>query len=39
MKKQGMRWKRANADAVVALRVEVLNQAWDAATSGQKLAA
>ena len=39
MKKQGMRWKRANADAVVALRVEMLNQAWDEATVVRKLAA
>lgn len=39
MKKQGMRWKRVNAAAVVALRVELLNQAWDQAVSGRKLAA
>ncbi len=39
MKKQGMRWKRANADAVVALRVERLNQAWDEAAGAPKLAA
>ena len=39
MKKQGMRWKRANADAVVALRVEVLNQAWEQAASVRRLAA
>ena len=39
MKKQGMRWKRANADAVVALRVERLNQAWDEAADPYKLAA
>ena len=39
MKKQGMRWKRGTADAVVALRVEVLNQAWEQAASARKLAA
>ncbi len=39
MKKQGMRWTRANADAVVALRVEMLNQAWDEATCARKLTA
>ncbi len=39
LKKQGMRWKRANADAVVALRVEQLNQAWDEAAVARKLAA
>ncbi len=39
MKKQGMRWKRANADAVVALRVEMLNQAWDEAADARKMAA
>ncbi len=31
MKKRGMRWKRANATAVVALRVQRINAAWDAA--------
>lgn len=31
MKKRGMRWKRANATAVVALRVEHLNADWQAA--------
>jgi hypothetical protein len=31
MKKRGMRWKRANATAVVALRVERINAEWDAA--------
>ncbi len=30
MKKRGMRWKRANATAVVALRVQQINAAWDA---------
>jgi Uncharacterised protein family (UPF0236) len=28
MKKRGMRWKRANATAVVALRVQRINSAW-----------
>ncbi len=28
MKRQGMRWRRANADAVVALRVHTLNATW-----------
>ncbi len=31
MKKRGMRWKRTNATAVVALRVQQINGAWDAA--------
>lgn len=31
MKKRGMRWKRANAHAVVALRVHYLNAEWEAA--------
>ncbi len=39
MNKQGMRWKRANADAVVAVRGEMLNQAWDESAAGRKLAA
>lgn len=29
MKRQGMRWKRANADAVVALRVQRFNADWE----------
>jgi hypothetical protein len=29
MKRQGMRWRRANADAVAALRVRTINQSWD----------
>jgi ribosomal protein L31E len=29
MKKRGMRWKRANATAVVALRVQRINAEWD----------
>ena len=31
MKKRGMRWKRTNASAVVALRVQRINADWDAA--------
>lgn len=31
MKKRGMRWKRDNATAVVALRVQRINTDWDAA--------
>jgi len=31
MKKRGMRWKRANATAVVALRVHYINADWEAA--------
>ena len=30
MKKRGMRWKRANATAVVALRVQRINDEWEA---------
>ena len=30
MKKRGMRWKRANATAVVALRVQQINTDWEA---------
>ncbi len=33
MKKRGMRWKRANATAVVALRVQRINAEWDAAAA------
>lgn len=29
MKRQGMRWRRANADAVVALRARAINDSWD----------
>jgi hypothetical protein len=29
MKKRGMRWKRANATAVVALRVQRINADWE----------
>lgn len=28
MKKRGMRWKRANATAIVALRTDLLNEDW-----------
>jgi len=31
MKKRGMRWKRANATAVVTLRVQQINADWEAA--------
>lgn len=31
MKKRGMRWKRANATAVVALRVQRMNADWESA--------
>lgn len=31
MKKRGMRWKRANATAVVALRVQRINADWESA--------
>jgi hypothetical protein len=33
MKRRGMRWLRANADPLVALRVRTLNRDWDDATS------
>ena len=33
MKKHGMRWKRANATAVVALRVQRINADWEAAAA------
>lgn len=29
MKRQGMRWRRATADALVALRVRTINDTWD----------
>lgn len=32
LKKRGMRWKRENATAVVALRVQHINAAWEAAS-------
>jgi len=28
MKRQGMRWRRTNADALVALRVRTINESW-----------
>ncbi|HEU5383344.1 MAG TPA: hypothetical protein VFV38_48710 [Ktedonobacteraceae bacterium] len=31
MKRRGMRWRRANATAVVALRVQRINADWQAA--------
>lgn len=37
MKRQGMRWLRANADALVTLRVLQLNLDWD--DHSRKLAA
>jgi hypothetical protein len=33
MKKRGMRWKRPNATAVVALRVQRINATWEAAAA------
>lgn len=33
MKKRGMRWKRANATAVVALRVQRINAEWEVASA------
>ncbi len=33
MKKRGMRWKRANASAVVALRVQRINADWETAAA------
>jgi hypothetical protein len=33
MKKHGMRWKRTNASAVVALRVQRINADWEAAAA------
>ena len=33
MKKRGMRWKRANATAVVALRVQRFNAEWEDAAA------
>lgn len=39
LSKRGMRWKRDNADAVVALRVDALNDEWDARHDPRPLAA
>ena len=33
MKKRGMRWKRANATAVVALRFQCINAEWEDAAA------
>ena len=33
LKRQGMRWKRANANAVVALRVQHFNDHWERASA------
>ncbi len=33
MKKRGMRWKRANATAVVTLRVQQINAHWHASSA------
>ena len=33
MKKRGMRWKRANATAVVALRVQRINAEWESSAA------
>jgi hypothetical protein len=33
MKKRGMRWRRANATAVVTLRVQQINATWEAAAA------
>jgi hypothetical protein len=35
MKKRGMRWKRTNATAVVALRVDLLNEDWSLSPSAR----
>ena len=39
MKRRGMRWNRANATAVVALRVRLLNAAWEQASTKHRPAA
>ena len=39
MKRRGMRWKRTNATAVVALRVRLLNAAWEKASAKRRAAA
>jgi hypothetical protein len=36
MKRQGMRWKRANATAVVALRVQRFNDDWELASAKRR---
>ncbi len=39
MKRRGMRWKRANSTTVVALRVHLLNAAWQQASTKRRAAA
>jgi len=39
MNRRGMRWKRVNATAVVALRVRLLNAAWEKASTKRHPAA
>ena len=39
MKRRGMRWRRANADAVVAPRVREYNATWDETRTSRPLAA
>lgn len=39
LKRRGMRWRRVNATAVVALRVRLLNAQWDAASLKKRRAA
>ncbi len=39
MKRRGMRWKRATATAVVAMRVCLLNAAWEKASAKRRAAA
>lgn len=39
MKRRGMRWRRVNATAVVALRVRLLNVAWEKASAKRRAAA
>ena len=39
MKRRGMRWRRVNATAVVALRVRLLNAQWDATSLKKRRAA
>lgn len=37
LNKRGMSWKRANATAVVALRVQRINAEWDAAAASHPI--
>lgn len=39
MKRRGMRWKRANATAVVTLRVRLLNALWERASAKRRASA